>query len=77
MGLAFVSGQILGGVLLQANILGLGWRAIFLVNVPVGAVALIAAAHRGPAGARTAPAAARPGSARSASRRAWRWRWCR
>jgi EmrB/QacA subfamily drug resistance transporter len=44
MGLAFVSGQILGGLLLQANILGLGWRAIFLVNVPVGAATLIAAA---------------------------------
>ena len=44
MGLAFVSGQILGGLLLQANVLGLGWRAIFLVNVPVGAAALIAAA---------------------------------
>ena len=44
MGLAFVSGQILGGLLLQANELGLGWRAIFLVNVPVGAATLIAAA---------------------------------
>ena len=44
MGLAFVSGQILGGLLLQANVLGLGWRAIFLVNVPVGAATLIAAA---------------------------------
>src|SRR6266571_4439109 len=44
MGLAFVSGQILGGLLLQANVLDLGWRAIFLVNVPVGAAALIAAA---------------------------------
>jgi EmrB/QacA subfamily drug resistance transporter len=44
MGLAFVSGQILGGLLLQANVFGLGWRAIFLVNVPVGAAALIAAA---------------------------------
>ena len=44
MGLAFVSGQILGGLLLQANVLGLGWRAIFLVNVPVGAVTLVAAA---------------------------------
>jgi EmrB/QacA subfamily drug resistance transporter len=44
MGLAFVSGQILGGLLLQADVFGLGWRAIFLVNVPVGAAALIAAA---------------------------------
>jgi EmrB/QacA subfamily drug resistance transporter len=44
MGVGFVSGQILGGGLIQANIAGLGWRAIFLVNVPVGAAALIAAA---------------------------------
>jgi EmrB/QacA subfamily drug resistance transporter len=44
MGVGFVSGQILGGGLIQANILGLGWRAIFLVNVPVGIMALIAAA---------------------------------
>ena len=44
MGLGFVSGQILGGVLIQANVLGLGWRAIFLVNVPVGVIALIVAA---------------------------------
>jgi MFS family permease len=43
MGLAFVSGQILGGLLLQADVFGLGWRAIFLVNVPVGAAALVAA----------------------------------
>jgi EmrB/QacA subfamily drug resistance transporter len=44
MGVGFVSGQILGGGLLSANVLGLGWRAIFLVNVPVGLAALIAAA---------------------------------
>jgi len=44
IGLAFVSGQILGGLLLQANIANLGWRPIFLVNVPVGAATLIGAA---------------------------------
>ena len=44
MGIGFVSGQILGGGLIEANVLGLGWRAIFLVNVPVGLLALIAAA---------------------------------
>jgi EmrB/QacA subfamily drug resistance transporter len=44
MGVGFVSGQILGGGLIEANILGLGWRAIFLVNVPVGMMALVAAA---------------------------------
>ncbi len=44
MGLGFVSGQVLGGGLIQADIAGLGWRAIFLVNVPVGLTALAAAA---------------------------------
>ena len=36
MGLAAAIGPVLGGVLVAA----LGWRAIFLVNLPVGAVAL-------------------------------------
>jgi Major Facilitator Superfamily len=40
-----VSGQILGGVLVSADVAGLGWRAVFLVNVPVG-VAAVAAALR-------------------------------
>jgi len=44
MGVGFVSGQILGGGLIEANLFGLGWRAIFLMNVPVGILALIAAA---------------------------------
>ena len=43
MGIAFVSGQILGGGLIEADIAGLGWRAIFLVNVPVGLAAMVAA----------------------------------
>ena len=38
-----VSGQILGGLLVSANVAGLGWRAVFVVNVPVGLVAIIAA----------------------------------
>lgn len=36
MGLGSVAGQVLGGLLLQADLFGLGWRVIFLVNVPVG-----------------------------------------
>lgn len=39
-----VSGPLLGGVLTQADILGLGWRTIFLVNLPVGILALLGAA---------------------------------
>jgi EmrB/QacA subfamily drug resistance transporter len=35
-------GQVLGGVLVSANILGTGWRPVFLVNVPIGIVLLLA-----------------------------------
>jgi len=43
LGLAAVSGQLIGGVLVQANIAGLGWRSCFLINVPIGLLALAAA----------------------------------
>lgn len=43
MGIAGVLGQLLGGALIQADVAGLGWRAIFLINVPVGLVALASA----------------------------------
>ncbi|HJP72965.1 MAG TPA: MFS transporter [Pseudonocardiaceae bacterium] len=38
-----VAGPILGGVLTEANLFGVGWRAIFLVNVPIGIIALAGA----------------------------------
>lgn len=40
-GLASVAGQALGGVLISLNVLGLGWRAIFLVNLPVALLVII------------------------------------
>jgi MFS family permease len=40
-----VLGQCLGGLLLVADVLGLGRRALFLLNLPVGALVL-ALAHR-------------------------------
>ncbi len=40
MGVAAAGGQLIGGGLVQADIAGLGWRACFLINVPVGAIAL-------------------------------------
>ena len=45
MGIAGVLGQLLGGALIQADIGGSGWRGIFLINVPVGLLALLLAAR--------------------------------
>ena len=38
-----VAGQILGGVLISINLFGSGWRPVFLINVPIGAVLIVAA----------------------------------
>ncbi|MEO3873036.1 MFS transporter [Nonomuraea sp. B12E4] len=39
-GLGSIAGQVLGGMLLSADLFGLGWRVIFLVNLPVGLIVL-------------------------------------
>jgi MFS family permease len=44
-----VAGQILGGVLIGADLAGTQWRAIFLINVPIGAALMIAAIRHLPA----------------------------
>ncbi|WP_406053200.1 MFS transporter [Kribbella sp. NBC_00889] len=44
MGLSAVIGPIIGGTLLDADLLGTGWRAIFLVNIPVGIFTFVVAA---------------------------------
>lgn len=43
-GLGTVSGPLLGGLLTQHDLLGLDWRPIFLINVPVGILAVAASA---------------------------------
>ncbi|MFI9364514.1 MFS transporter [Kitasatospora sp. NPDC053057] len=43
VGVAF--GQVLGGVLVSADLFGTGWRPVFLVNVPIGLVLLAAGAR--------------------------------
>jgi MFS family permease len=40
MGLAAVGGQLIGGVLVQADVAGLGWRSCFLINIPIGLLSL-------------------------------------
>jgi EmrB/QacA subfamily drug resistance transporter len=42
-GLAAAAGVVLGGVLTQYSLFGLGWRAIFFVNVPVALAVLLCA----------------------------------
>jgi len=42
-GLASVAGQLLGGVLVSADLFGLGWRNVFLINLPVILIAIPAA----------------------------------
>ncbi|MEU5429409.1 MFS transporter [Streptomyces olivoreticuli] len=40
-----ILGPVLGGVLVQADLFGLSWRPIFLINLPIGLAALIVAAR--------------------------------
>lgn len=47
--LAAVSGPIAGGLLIGADIADLGWRPIFLVNIPIGILAILAAIRYIPA----------------------------
>jgi EmrB/QacA subfamily drug resistance transporter len=44
-GIAAVVGQLVGGLLVSADIAGTSWRPIFLVNVPIGLVVLLVAAR--------------------------------
>ena len=79
VGFGAVFGQLIGGVLIKADLAGLGWRSIFLINIPIG-LAAVALAPRvlpesrapGPAGSiSSAPRWSRSDSSRSCCR--W-WR---
>src|SRR3989449_9727670 len=41
-GIGAITGNIVGGLLIQLNLAGLSWRPIFLVNVPVGIIGVLA-----------------------------------
>lgn len=56
-----VAGQVVGGLLVSADLLGATWRPVFLLNVPIGVALLIAGARllphgRGEPGRRLDPA---------------------
>ncbi|MEV5969989.1 MFS transporter [Streptomyces sp. NPDC051921] len=54
------AGQVVGGVLVSADLFGTGWRPVFLVNVPIGLVLLVL-------GAKALPRDTDTGAARSRS----------
>jgi len=43
IGVATILGPLLGGLLIRLDVLGLEWRMIFFVNVPIGVLALLGA----------------------------------
>lgn len=54
-GLAAILGPVIGGVLVDADVLGWGWRAIFFVNVPLGLLSCLLAHRRLPDAREPAP----------------------
>ena len=40
LGLAAIAGQVVGGLLIELDLFGLSWRSIFLINLPIGGLAL-------------------------------------
>ncbi|MFF2351510.1 MFS transporter [Kitasatospora sp. NPDC058115] len=49
LGLSSVLGPTLGGYLTDADLFGLGWRTVFLINLPLGLLAVLAATRILPA----------------------------
>ncbi len=49
LGIFAVGGPILAGYLIDANLFGLGWRPMFLVNIVVGGIGLLLAVRFPPA----------------------------
>ena len=57
IGAGMISGQVLGGLLVSADVLGLAWRPVFLINLPIGVLAIaltgwLVPESRAPAGLR-------------------------
>ncbi|HEX6355456.1 MFS transporter [Actinophytocola sp.] len=44
LGLASIAGQLVGGLLIGADVLGSGWRPVFWINVPIGLATMLLAA---------------------------------
>jgi len=57
LGLAAIAGQVIGGALVAANLFGLSWRSVFLINAPLALLSMAIVLTRTPE-TRSAP---RPG----------------
>jgi EmrB/QacA subfamily drug resistance transporter len=57
MGLGAVAGPLVGGGLIDLDLFGTGWRAIFLVNVPIALAAIVAGLRFLPYAAPSTPGA--------------------
>jgi EmrB/QacA subfamily drug resistance transporter len=51
MGMSAIAAPVLAGALIDANLWDTGWRLVFLINVPIGAFALVTAIRVLPRGA--------------------------
>jgi MFS family permease len=58
-GLGSLAGQVLGGLLITADVHGLGWRLVFMINLPIGLLTAIASVRLVDAGAWAGRATAR------------------
>ena len=54
IGLSTILGPVVAGLLINADLFGTGWRAVFLINLPLGAFTLVAGRMALPAGKRAA-----------------------
>src|SRR5580692_3143151 len=45
IGFGSIVGQLLGGFIIHANLFQLGWRPIFLINLPIGILTIISASY--------------------------------
>lgn len=64
LGLGAASGQLVGGLLIHADVAGLAWRSCFLINLPIGLLALLL-------GMRVLPACDSAGAGASAKSLDW------
>ncbi len=70
IGVATIAGQLVGGALIALDPAGLGWRAVFLVNLPLGLAAIVAARRLVPESRAPRGAAARRRRRRARDRHA-------